>query len=85
MLRNLKEIIDYGLVPKSIGQSRYFGTSSPARSTPYHRPTLPAYFENARMIFAEICKKKIDAMKESESTSTINGSLLRSDGVISMG
>lgn len=27
------------------------------------------------MIFAEMCRKKIEAMKESESTSTMKGSL----------
>jgi hypothetical protein len=31
---------------------------------------------NARIIFAEMCRKKIDAMKERERTRTINGSLL---------
>jgi len=28
------------------------------------------------MIFAEMCKKKMDAMKERERTSTMNGSTL---------
>lgn len=33
------------------------------------------YFENARMILAEMCRKKMEAMKESERTRTMNGSL----------
>jgi len=34
------------------------------------------YCANARIIFAEMCKKKTDAMKERERTRTMNGSLL---------
>ena len=33
------------------------------------------YFDTARMILAEMWRKKMEAMKESERTRTINGSL----------
>ena len=34
------------------------------------------YFVNARMTLAEMWRKKMDAMKERESTRTMNGSLI---------
>lgn len=34
-----------------------------------------AYLVNARIIFAEMCRKKMEAMKERERTRTMNGSL----------
>jgi hypothetical protein len=37
--------------------------------------------EKARIILAEIWRKNIDAMKESERTRTIKGSLWRSFGI----
>jgi hypothetical protein len=40
------------------------------------------YLENDLMILAEMWRKKIEAMKESESTRTMNGSLL---GYVSSG
>jgi len=59
-------------------QSHYFGTTRlftlPPPSTPKAARSL--YFVNARMILADICRKKIDAMKDSDSTRTMNGSTL---------
>jgi hypothetical protein len=37
--------------------------------------TPHSYLVNVRMILAEMCKKKMDAMKDRERTSTMNGSL----------
>ena len=37
--------------------------------------TTTAYFVKLLIILAEMCKKKMDAMKESERTRTMNGSL----------
>lgn len=37
--------------------------------------TDPDYLVNARMTFAEMCRKKMDPINESESTRTIKGSL----------
>ena len=49
---------------------------------PFHQTIMPhkvtplfVYFVKARMIFAEIWRKNIDAMKERERTRTMNGSL----------
>ena len=39
------------------------------------RRDATAYFVKLLMILAEMCKKKMEAMKESDSTRTMNGSL----------
>lgn len=42
--------------------------------------TATAYFVKLLIILAEMCRKKIEAMKESDSTRTMNGSLSRQVG-----
>jgi len=39
--------------------------------------TATAYFVKLLIILAEMCRKKIEAMKESDNTRTMNGSTLR--------
>ena len=55
-----------GIVPHPSSQNDDYGDRN---------ATERSYFVNARMILAEMWRKKIDAMKERESTRTINGSL----------
>ena len=42
--------------------------------------TTAAYFVKLLIILAEMCRKKMEAMKESERTRTINGSLCLQTG-----
>jgi len=39
--------------------------------------TATAYFVKLLIILAEMCRKKMEAIKESDSTRTMNGSTLR--------
>lgn len=48
-----------------------FSTIAPSLVSTRH------HFVNTRMIFAEIWRKKIEAMKDNERTRTIKGSTLR--------
>ena len=43
--------------------------------TPMGKDGGDGYLVNARMTFAEMCRKKMDAMNDKESTRTMNGSL----------
>jgi len=46
-----------------------------AKLMPARSASVPLYFVKARIILAEIWRKNMDAMKESERTRTMNGSL----------
>ena len=46
-----------------------------SNTEPMGKDGMGGYFVNARMTFAEMCRKKMDAINDKESTRTMNGSL----------
>lgn len=56
-------------------ESNYRKNARCLLAAPNARYTNADYFVKARMTFAEICRKKIDPMNESDRTSTMKGSL----------
>lgn len=58
-----------------------FPCAEPAPTNPYNPESTRRYMqqldylENARIILAEMCRKKMEAMKERDRTRTMNGSL----------